>query len=290
MNELNPTLTLAGRSWATCKYQAFESRLLVKTQTLAHLLWMKQSLPIPTRFDWRELQHERQTQTQRLYNQYPNVERPVKSRDIMRTKPALLLQLFSRGQKPKLEIIQPEVNPEPNSYSPKIIGIYTKQQDGTASEIQVIQDTTGNERRMAVLLTETTVSAITEGVSAADSSKGGILTKLFIMGAILLVTVVSVKKWFFPYTMDDLESQITCVGGVIKRNMTLEMDLLGDMGWVFRDQLDGKRRRMCEIQEWATTEPKRWRLLAWVVFCWREMKEVQRCYDSVMSLKRDVMV
>ncbi|KAJ8079465.1 hypothetical protein PM082_013803 [Marasmius tenuissimus] len=59
------------------------------------------------------------------------------------------------------------------------------------------------------------------------------------MGAILLVTVVSVKKWFFPYTVDDLERQIACVGDIIEQNMTLERDLLGDMGWIFRDQLDG---------------------------------------------------
>ncbi|KAL0061012.1 hypothetical protein AAF712_012185 [Marasmius tenuissimus] len=177
----------------------------------------------------------------------------------MRTKPALLLQLFSRGQKPKLEIIQPEVNPEPNSYSPKIIRIYTKrcvttlnsvaisrltrmEQEGerqTANRIQVTQDTTRHERRMAVLTTESSFSAITEGVSAADSSKGGVLTKIFIMGAILLVTVVGAKKWFFPYTMDDLERQIACVGNIIEQNMTLEEDLLGDMGWIFRDRLDG---------------------------------------------------
>ncbi|KAK1227742.1 hypothetical protein PQX77_009242 [Marasmius sp. AFHP31] len=102
---------------------------------------------------------------------------------------------------------------------------------------------------MAVLLAETSVSVITEGVSAADSSKGGVLTKVFIMGAILLVTVVSVKKWFYPYTMDDLERQITCVGSVIEQNMSLERDLLGDMGWTFRDQLDGERRNMGEIQD-----------------------------------------
>ncbi|KAK1228038.1 hypothetical protein PQX77_008937 [Marasmius sp. AFHP31] len=142
---------------------------------------------------------------------------------------------------------------------------------------------------MAVLLTETSVSAITKGVSAADSSKGGVLTKVFIMGAILLVTVVSVEKWFYPYTMDDLKCQIVCVGDIIEQNMTLERDLLGDMGWIFRDQLDGERRKMGEIREWATAKPNRWNLLAWVGLHWQEMREVKRYYCSVLNLKRDVL-
>ncbi|KAJ8079466.1 hypothetical protein PM082_013804 [Marasmius tenuissimus] len=110
------------------------------------------------------------------------------------------------------------------------------------------------------------------------------------MGAILLVTAVSVKKWFFPYTMDDLGRQIACVRDIIEQNTTLEEDLLGDMGWIFRDQLDGERRKMGKIQEWVTVEPKRWRLFAWVGFRWREMKEVQRCHDSVLNLKKDILM
>ncbi|KAK1227740.1 hypothetical protein PQX77_009240 [Marasmius sp. AFHP31] len=110
------------------------------------------------------------------------------------------------------------------------------------------------------------------------------------MGAILLVTVVSVKRWFYPYTMDDLKPQIACVGDIIGQNTTLERDLLGDMGWIFQERLDGERRKMGRIQERATVEPKRWRVLAWVGFRWREMREVQRCYDSVMNLKKEVMM
>ncbi|KAK1218633.1 hypothetical protein PQX77_018674 [Marasmius sp. AFHP31] len=110
------------------------------------------------------------------------------------------------------------------------------------------------------------------------------------MGAILLITVLSINKWFFPYTMDDLERQIACVGDIIEQNTALERDLLGDMGWIFRDQLDGERRNMGEIQEWAIAEPNRWDLLAWIRFRWREMKEVKRCYCSVLDLRKNVLV
>ncbi|KAJ8088345.1 hypothetical protein PM082_022418 [Marasmius tenuissimus] len=92
---------------------------------------------------------------------------------------------------------------------------------------------------MAVIITESSVSAITDGVLAADSSKGGVLTQLFIMGAILLITVVGAKKWWYPYTIDDLERQINCVEDVIEQNTVLGRDLLGDLGWRFREQLAG---------------------------------------------------
>ncbi|KAJ8079464.1 hypothetical protein PM082_013802 [Marasmius tenuissimus] len=110
------------------------------------------------------------------------------------------------------------------------------------------------------------------------------------MGAILFVTVAVVQKWYYPYMMNDLERQIACVEDFIEQNTTLERGLLGDMEWSFRDRLVGEHRRMSEIQEWATVEPKRWRLLAWVGFRRRQMREVKRCYCSVIDLKRDVMM
>ncbi|KAJ8088369.1 hypothetical protein PM082_022442 [Marasmius tenuissimus] len=51
---------------------------------------------------------------------------------------------------------------------------------------------------MPILLTEASVLAIAEEVSTIYSTKGGILTKLFVMGAIIPVTMVSVKEWFYP--------------------------------------------------------------------------------------------
>ncbi|KAK1235390.1 hypothetical protein PQX77_001391 [Marasmius sp. AFHP31] len=143
---------------------------------------------------------------------------------------------------------------------------------------------------MPALLTETSVSAITEGVLAADNSKGGVLTKVFIVGAILLVTAAGAKKWFYPYTMGDLERQMNYVEGIIERNTTLERDLLGNSGWKFRERLDGEHQKMCKIQERATTEPNRWNLLAWFRLHWREMREVKKCYCSVLDLKKDVLV
>ncbi|KAK1227745.1 hypothetical protein PQX77_009245 [Marasmius sp. AFHP31] len=110
------------------------------------------------------------------------------------------------------------------------------------------------------------------------------------MGAILLITVVGAKKWLYPYTIDDLERQINCVEDVIERNTTFERDLLGDLGWRFRERLAGEHQRMIEIREWAIVEPQRWNLFGWVKFRWQEMREVKRCYCSVMDLKKDVVV
>ncbi|KAJ8088326.1 hypothetical protein PM082_022398 [Marasmius tenuissimus] len=109
----------------------------------------------------------------------------------------------------------------------------------TVNGIQVVQDLTENKRGMPVLLTEASVSPITKGISVVDSNKGGVLTKISVMGAILLVTVVGIKSWFYTYTMEDLDRQINYVEDVIEQNLSLERDLLGNSGWKFRERLDG---------------------------------------------------
>ncbi|KAK1235785.1 hypothetical protein PQX77_000974 [Marasmius sp. AFHP31] len=135
------------------------------------------------------------------------------------------------------------------------------------------------------------VLSTAEAISTVDNTQGGIPTKLFVTGAILLVTIVGIKKWFYPYTLeDDLKRQIFYIGEVIEENTTLGRDLLGDLGWRFRERLAGEHLKMIEIQEWVTAEPKRWNLIGWIRFRWREMGEVKRCYYSVMDLKKDIMV
>ena len=86
-------------------------------------------------------------------------------------------------------------------------------------------------------MTETSISAAVEGASVVDSSKGGILTKISLMVIILFVTVVKAKKWFYPYTLEDLKDQIDFLDKYIKGNTALGRNLFGDFGREFRERL-----------------------------------------------------
>ncbi|KAL0067801.1 hypothetical protein AAF712_005241 [Marasmius tenuissimus] len=110
------------------------------------------------------------------------------------------------------------------------------------------------------------------------------------MGIVLLITAAGTTKWLYPYTVDDLKRQISCIDEVIERNTALGRDLLGDLGWKFRERLAGEHRRMNEIKEWTTVEPERSNLFGWVGFRWRKMRELKKSYCSVTGLKKDVMV
>ncbi|KAK1230017.1 hypothetical protein PQX77_006900 [Marasmius sp. AFHP31] len=127
-----------------------------------------------------------------------------------------------------------------------------------------------------------------EGVSAADTSNGGILTKVFIMGVILVVTVAGMGKWFYSHTLDDLKNQIDFIHKTIKENTALGRDLLRDLELGFRERLAGEYREMKRIEESLMTEPNRWKLIAWIALRWQGMRDVERCYGSLIELKREI--
>ncbi|KAK1230127.1 hypothetical protein PQX77_006793 [Marasmius sp. AFHP31] len=142
---------------------------------------------------------------------------------------------------------------------------------------------------MPALLTETSVSALVEGVSAADTGNGGILTKIFITGAILFLTVAGARKWFYPYTIDDLKGQIELVQKIIKENAAVGRNLLGELEWKFQEDLARHYQGMRGIEERFVVEPRRRNLLAWIAFRWRDMRDVKRCYDSLIELQGELV-
>ncbi|KAJ8088309.1 hypothetical protein PM082_022381 [Marasmius tenuissimus] len=129
-----------------------------------------------------------------------------------------------------------------------------------------------------------------EGVSAAGSGDGGIWTKVFIAGVILLITVVGAKNWFYPYTLDDLKEQIELVHKTIKENTALGRDLLGDLELEFRERLAMEDQERREIEERSIVKLNRWNLVAWIVLRWQVMRDVEKCYSSLVELRREVMV
>ncbi|KAJ8081686.1 hypothetical protein PM082_007532 [Marasmius tenuissimus] len=137
---------------------------------------------------------------------------------------------------------------------------------------------------------ENSVGMIEEGISATTSGGGGAAVKIFMMSVVLFVGLgVGAKRWFYPFTMSDLEREIGLIWKLIEENTTLHLDLLGRSGWEFRERLTWEYRTMLEIRDRSTVEPNRWNLRAWFVLQWREMEDVKSCYLSLMSLKKDIM-
>jgi len=81
---------------------------------------------------------------------------------------------------------------------------------------------------MAVLSSETTAVIIEEGISATNGSRSGVAIRIIIAGLVLVAIAVGAKRWFYPFTIDDLEHEIRMAFKVLQDNTTLELDLLGD--------------------------------------------------------------
>ncbi|KAL0569632.1 hypothetical protein V5O48_012330 [Marasmius crinis-equi] len=107
---------------------------------------------------------------------------------------------------------------------------------------------------------------------------------------VVAVTGVGAVKWFYPYAIDDLESEIKSIDKVIEENTALECDFLGDCEWDFRERLDAENRRTLEIKNMSIVEPDRLNVPAWLAFRWREMRNVKARFLALKELKRDVMV
>ncbi|KAK1233599.1 hypothetical protein PQX77_003240 [Marasmius sp. AFHP31] len=141
---------------------------------------------------------------------------------------------------------------------------------------------------MAVL--GNSVGIIEEGISAIPSDSGSATVTIFMLIVVLLVGMgAGAKRWFYPFTMDDLAREIELVWRLIEENSTRDWDPLESLGWVFRQRLRQITDTKEEIKNRSIVEPDRWHLRAWFVLQWREMKDVKSCYLSLMTLKKDVM-
>ncbi|KAJ8088400.1 hypothetical protein PM082_022473 [Marasmius tenuissimus] len=66
--------------------------------------------------------------------------------------------------------------------------------------------------------------------------------------------------------------------------------MLGDSAWKFRARLSVRYGEMIEIKSRLIVEPDRRNLPACFVFRWRELRDVQSSYVSLMVLKKDIVV
>ncbi|KAJ8081685.1 hypothetical protein PM082_007531 [Marasmius tenuissimus] len=141
---------------------------------------------------------------------------------------------------------------------------------------------------MAVLAPETSVKMVADGISTVSGDGKSVALKIFMTVVILVVTSMGAIQWCYPFTIDDLERRIELIQKRIEENSTLDLDLLGYSGWEFKQILIRERRRVLEIKDRLTAEPDRCHLRAWLIFRWREMRDVKSCYLSLMSLEREI--
>lgn len=78
------------------------------------------------------------------------------------------------------------------------------------------------------------VSAATEDISAASDDNGSLLTKFLVLGGLVVVA----RKWFYPYTVEDLESRVMSIDTLLKKNMDLQWNILGNSGPGFWRELE----------------------------------------------------
>ncbi|KAK1234466.1 hypothetical protein PQX77_002320 [Marasmius sp. AFHP31] len=91
---------------------------------------------------------------------------------------------------------------------------------------------------MPALSLESSVLEMAQAVTTSSNSGSSLLAKLVVLGMLVVFTAVAAKKWFFPYTVEDLEGLVKSIDELIKENMSLEWDLLGVSAKRFRCRLE----------------------------------------------------
>ena len=93
---------------------------------------------------------------------------------------------------------------------------------------------------MTILISQTAPTMIEAGEASitASGGQGNVAMKIFIAGVLLVVTSIALKRWLYPFVIEDLEREMRSIFKILQDNTTLEFDLLGDCAWRFRARLD----------------------------------------------------
>ncbi|KAK1218638.1 hypothetical protein PQX77_018679 [Marasmius sp. AFHP31] len=143
---------------------------------------------------------------------------------------------------------------------------------------------------MPALSLESSVLEVAEEVTTPSNSGSGLLAKLVAIGVLVVLAAVAAKKWFFPYTIEDLEGLVKSIDDSIKDNMTLGQNLLRGSAKTFRCRLQRCNEEVRQVRIRSIAEPDRAKILAWVIFQWRQMKRVNACHALLSQLKYELML
>ncbi|KAF9260195.1 hypothetical protein L218DRAFT_1002973 [Marasmius fiardii PR-910] len=143
---------------------------------------------------------------------------------------------------------------------------------------------------MPVFRRETSVSIDVGDVAAASDGNGGKLTTFFVLAGLLVAGAVAAKRWFYPYTIEDLEGQVRSIDALMKENMRLDRNMLGNSAPRFRGMLERHNDEVRRIRTSMYAEPDKTRIIAWIRFQWSQLREVKACYLNLQELQWCVMV
>ncbi|KAG7089139.1 hypothetical protein E1B28_010847 [Marasmius oreades] len=129
------------------------------------------------------------------------------------------------------------------------------------------------------------VSAATEDISAASDDNGSLLTKFLVLGGLVLAAVVVARKWFYPYTVEDLESRVMSIDTLLKKNMDLQWNILGNSGPGFWRELEERNDEVRLIKTNMNAEPDRTKIVAWLAFKWSQLHGIKVCYLRLQELQ-----
>ncbi|KAG7089170.1 hypothetical protein E1B28_010874 [Marasmius oreades] len=143
---------------------------------------------------------------------------------------------------------------------------------------------------MPIFRRETSVSVATEDVSAANGDNGGLVTRFLVLGGLVLAAVIATKKWFYPYTIGDLESQVKSIDMLITDNMSLKWNLLGDSAPSFRRKLERVNDEVRLVKTNMYAEPDKAKIVVWMGYQWSQLRDIKACYMRLRELQLDVTV
>ncbi|KAF9260193.1 hypothetical protein L218DRAFT_1002971 [Marasmius fiardii PR-910] len=138
---------------------------------------------------------------------------------------------------------------------------------------------------MPVFHRETSVSVDVGDVAAASDGNGGKLTTFFVLGSLVVAGVVAAKRWFYPYTIEDLEGQVRSINALIQENMSLDWNMLGESAPRFRGMLKRRNDQVRRIRTNTYAEPDKTRIVAWIHFQWTHLHEIKACYLNLQELQ-----
>ena len=101
---------------------------------------------------------------------------------------------------------------------------------------------------MPALIVQSPVLDMAEGISDSSDPGSGLLTKLVVVVMLIAVAAIAAKKWFFPYSIEHLESLVKGIGVLIKENTTLEWNLLGDSARYFKRVLERYVKNVAHLE------------------------------------------
>ncbi|KAF9260024.1 hypothetical protein L218DRAFT_1003116 [Marasmius fiardii PR-910] len=146
---------------------------------------------------------------------------------------------------------------------------------------------------MSAFPQESAISTATQDISAASNDSGSLsmtLTKFLVLGGFIVAAVVASKRWFYPYTVEDLEGRVGAIDRLIRDNTNYKLNILGDSANGLRKLLERHHKEVQVIRTKANAEPDRTKVITWIAFQLSQMREIKARYLSLQELELNVTV